>query len=270
VHSNQALASLVREAVSAAGVPSDAVQMIESTDRQVVKDMLTYQGGIDLLVPRGGDGLIRFVAQNATIPVVTGGVGVCHTYVDNDADIEKALAIVYNAKVQRPTVCNALDTVLVHRDIAPAFLPRLALEFGKAGVTVHADKRALSAFGPSPELRKEPATQADWGKEFLSLTAAVKVVDSFEEALDHIETYGSGHSEAIVTENYSHSVAFLDAVDAAAVYVNASTRFTDGGQFGLGAEVGISTQKMHARGPMGLRELTSYKWVVMGTGQVRP
>jgi len=270
VHSNQALAHLVQGAIADAGVPADAVQMIESTDRQVVKEMLTYQGGIDLLVPRGGDGLIRFVAQNATIPVVTGGVGVCHTYIDADADLDKALAIVYNAKVQRPTVCNALDTVLVHKDIAPSFLPRLAQEFSKAGVTVHADKRALAAFGPSPELTKEPATESDWGKEFLALIAAVKVVDSFEDAVEHIERYGSGHSEAIVTEDYSHSLAFQDAVDAAAVYVNASTRFTDGGQFGLGAEVGISTQKMHARGPMGLRELTSYKWIVLGTGQVRP
>jgi glutamate-5-semialdehyde dehydrogenase len=224
---------------------------------------------IDLLVPRGGAELIQFVADNATMPAVTGGIGVCHTYIDRAAEVEKAANIVYNAKVQRPTVCNALDTVLVHSDIAPQCLPRIARELGEAGVELHCDHRALAILGPNPSAQVLPACEEDWGREFLSLTAAVRVVDSLDEALQHIETYGSGHSEAIVTEDYSVAMRFLDEVDAAAVFVNASTRFTDGGQFGLGAEVGISTQKFHARGPMGLRELTSYKWVIMGNGQVR-
>jgi glutamate-5-semialdehyde dehydrogenase len=224
---------------------------------------------IDLLVPRGGPGLIRFVAENATMPAVTGGIGVCHTYVDRQAEVAKGSAIVFNAKVQRPTVCNALDTVLVHSEIAPKFLPDMAKQLAVAGVELHCDQRALSVLGPDAGLKLMPAEEDDWGKEFLSLTAAVKVVDSLDEALEHISTYGSGHSEAIVTEDYSAAMRFLDEVDAAAVFVNASTRFTDGAQFGLGAEIGISTQKFHARGPMGLRELTSYKWVVMGNGQVR-
>jgi glutamate-5-semialdehyde dehydrogenase len=231
--------------------------------------MLGMKEYIDLLVPRGGPGLIKFVAERAAMPAVTGGIGVCHTYIDRAAEAEKAANIVYNAKVQRPTVCNALDTVLVHSDILPRCLPRIARELGKAGVELHCDHRSLAVLGPNPGVRVLPAGEEDWGREFLSLTAAVRVVDSLDEALQHIETYGSGHSEAIVTEDYSAAMRFLDEVDAAAVFVNASTRFTDGGQFGLGAEVGISTQKFHARGPMGLRELTSYKWVIMGSGQVR-
>ncbi|MBF8267099.1 MAG: Gamma-glutamyl phosphate reductase [Dehalococcoidia bacterium] len=224
---------------------------------------------IDLMIPRGGADLIRYVGEKARMPVITGGVGVCHTYVDRDADVEKAVAIAYNAKVQRPTVCNALDTLLVHSQVAPRYLPAIAREWARAGVEMHCDRRALSILGPVEGLKLKPAIQEDWGKEFLSLTAAVKVVDSLEEALEHIERYGSGHSEAIVTEDYSNAMRFLDEVDAAVVFVNASTRFTDGGQFGLGAEVAISTNKMHARGPMGLRELTSYKWTVLGTGQIR-
>lgn len=268
--SNQALANVVRQAVEAAGISSETIQMIESTDRQIVQEMLTYRGGIDLLVPRGGDGLIRFVQENATVPVATGGVGVCHTFVDATADVEKAVAIAFNAKVQRPTVCNALDTLLVHRQIAAEVLPLVAQEWGEAQVEIHADQRALSILGPSPAAAVKPATQDDWGREFLSLTAAVKIVDSLDEALDHIEQYGSGHSDAILTEDYSNAKRFLDTVDSAAVFVNASTRFTDGSQFGLGAEVGIITEKMHVRGPLGLQELTSYKWVVQGDGQVRP
>ena len=235
----------------------------------MVDAMLGMKEYIDLLVPRGGAGLIQFVAENATMPAITGGIGVCHTYVDRAADTEKATNIIYNAKVQRPTVCNALDTVLVHSDLAPQCLPRIAQELGMAGVELHCDNRALSVLGPSPGVQVLPASEEDWGREFLSLIAAIKVVDSLDEALQHIETYGSGHSEAIVTEDYSAAMRFLDEVDAAAVFVNASTRFTDGAQLGLGAEVGISTQKFHARGPMGLRELTSYKWVIMGNGQVR-
>jgi glutamate-5-semialdehyde dehydrogenase len=280
LHSNTALVGLMREAIAGAGVPPEAIQFIDNPDRALVDAMLQMKEHIDLLVPRGGAELVRFVAEHATMPAVTGGIGVCHTYVDRGADVGKAAEIILNAKVQRPTVCNALDTVLVHSDIAPRCLPRIAQELAAAGVELHCDHQALSILGPPPlpsPLGKEglqggkllPAVEDDWGREFLSLTAAVKVVDSLDEALRHIETYGSGHSEAIVTEDYSSALRFLDEVDAAAVFVNASTRFTDGAQFGLGAEVGISTQKLHARGPMGLRELTSYKWVIMGNGQVR-
>ncbi len=269
IHSNTALAGLVRDAIAEAGAPRDAVQFIGSTDRALVEKMLTMKEYIDLLIPRGGADFVRYVGEKAEMPVITGGVGVCHTYVDKDADLERAVSIVYNAKVNRPTVCNALDTLLVHSEAAPKCLPAIAREWAKAGVEMHCDLRALSILGPSEEFKLKPATEEDWGTEYLSLTASVKVVDSMDEALEHIEQYGSGHSEAIVTEDYTNAMRFLDDVDAAAVFVNASTRFTDGGQFGLGAEVAISTNKMHARGPMGLRELTSYKWTVLGNGQVR-
>ena len=270
IHSNAALARVVRDAIAQAGAPADAVQFIESTDRALVDRMLQMKGVIDLLIPRGGDGLIRYVAEHAAIPVITGGVGVCHAYVDKSADMEMAVRIINNAKVQRPTVCNALDCVLIHKDAAAKGLPLIAKELAKAGVELRCDGRALALLAGDKGLQAVPAAEQDWGKEFLSLVAAIKVVDSEDEALRHIEKYGSGHSEAIITEDYSAAMRFLDDVDAACVYVNASTRFTDGGQFGLGAEVGISTQKMHARGPMGLRELTSYKWVIYGSGQVRP
>jgi len=270
INSDSALARVVQEACQRAGVPDGAVQFIENTDRALVDYMLKMKDVIDLLIPRGGAGLIKFVSENATMPVVTGGVGVCHTYVDKSADIDKAVAIAFNAKVQRPTVCNALDTLLVHADIAPRYLPKVAAEWAKAGVEMHCDKRALSILKSIPSLKVIPSTNEDWGKEFLSLVAAVKVVDSLDEALEHIERYGSGHSEAIITEEYNAAMRFLNEVDAACVYVNASTRFTDGGQFGLGAEVGISTQKFHARGPLGLKELTTYKWIIFGSGQVRP
>ncbi len=270
IHSNSALAKVVQEAATRAGVPEGAVQFVENTDRALVNHMLKMREFIDLIVPRGGAELIRFVAENAAMAVVTGGIGVCHTYVDKSADVNKAVAIAFNAKVQRPTVCNALDCLLVHADIAQRYLPLVAVEWAKAGVEMHCDKRAMAILKSDPSLKLAPATDGDWGKEFLALVAAVKVVDSLDEALEHIERYGSGHSEAIVTEEYGAAMRFLDEVDAACVYVNASTRFTDGGQFGLGAEVGISTQKFHARGPLGLRELTSYKWIIFGSGQVRP
>ena len=270
IHSNSALARVVQEAATRAGVPEGAVQFIENTDRALVNHMLKMKDFIDLIIPRGGAELIKFVTENATMPVVSGGIGVCHTYVDKSADMAKAVAIAYNAKVQRPTVCNALDCLLVHADIAERYLPLMAAEWAKAGVEMHCDERAMAILKSNPSLKLVPATDEDWGKEFLALVAAVKVVDSLDEALEHIERYGSGHSEAIVTEDYSAAMRFLNEVDAACVYVNASTRFTDGGQFGLGAEVGISTQKMHARGPMGLKELTSYKWIIFGSGQVRP
>jgi len=270
LNSNRALAKLVKDSISKAGMPTDAVQFIESTDRALVGQMLKMRDVISLLIPRGGADLIRRVAQEAAMPVITGGIGVCHTYVDSKADLDMAVAIAYNAKVQRPSVCNALDTLIVHSEIAPRYLPAIAAQWAGAGVEMHCDKRALSLLGPAKDINYKASVEEDWGQEFLSLTAAVKVVDSMDEALEHIEQYGSGHSEAIITENYSAAMRFLDEVDAAAVFVNASTRFTDGAEFGLGAEVAISTDKFHARGPMGLRELTSYKWTVMGTGQVRP
>ena len=270
VNSNLALAKIIQSAAYRTGIPEGAVQFIESTNRALVGRMLKMRDYIDLVIPRGGADLINYVARNAAMPVVTGGIGVCHTYVDRSANLEKAIAIVYNAKVQRPTVCNTLDAILVHADVAKKFLPMVARELGRADVELRCDKRALKILKPLKSIKAVPATKMDWGKEFLALVAAVKVVDSLEEALEHIERYGSGHSEAIVTEDYSAAMKFLGQVDAACVYVNASTRFTDGGQFGLGAEVGISTQKFHARGPMGLKELTTYKWIVLGSGQVRP
>jgi glutamate-5-semialdehyde dehydrogenase len=270
LRSNLALAKVVQEAAYKAGVPQGAIQIIESTDRALVDYMLKMKGTIDLIIPRGGAGLIKSVAENATMPVITGGIGVCHTYADKSADINKAVAIAYNAKVQRPTVCNALDTLLVHAEIASRYLPLIAQEWAKAGVEMHCDKRALAILKPIPSLKLIPAKADDWGKEFLALIAAIKIVDSLDEALEHIERYGSGHSEAIVAEDKSAAARFLNEVDAACVYANASTRFTDGGQLGLGAEIGISTQKFHARGPMALRELTSYKWIIIGDGHVRP
>jgi glutamate-5-semialdehyde dehydrogenase len=270
LRSNLALAKIVQEAAYKAGIPQGAVQIIESTDRSLVDYMLKMKDTIDLIIPRGGAGLIKSVAENATMPVLTGGIGVCHTYVDKSADLNKAVAIAYNAKVQRPTVCNALDTLLVHTEIAPRYLPLIAREWANASVEMHCDKRALSILGPISSLKLVPAKADDWGKEFLALIAAIKIVDSLDEALEHIERYGSGHSEAIVAEDKSATARFLNEVDAACVYANASTRFTDGGQFGLGAEIGISTQKFHARGPMALRELTSYKWLIIGDGHVRP
>ena len=270
IRSNTALVTVLRKALTKAGVTTDVVQFVDNPDRVLVDAMLKMDGYIDLLVPRGGASLVKFVAENATMPAVTGGIGVCHTYVDRSADLEMAAEIVHNAKVRRPSICNALDTLLIHSEVAVNGLPIIAKALSASGVELRCDNRALSILGPYSSEVAIPANEDDWGREFLSLTAAVKVVDSFNDALEHIETYGSGHSEAIVTEDKSAATRFLDEVDAAAVYVNASTQFTDGGQFGLGAEVGISTQKFHARGPMGLKELTSYKWVVVGKGQVRP
>jgi glutamate-5-semialdehyde dehydrogenase len=270
IRSNRALVELVQNAVYRAGIPEGAVQFIDNTDHALVECMLKMNKYIDLIVPRGGSGLIKFVAETAAMPVVTGGIGVCHTYIDQKADMQQAVAIVYNAKVQRPTVCNALDAIIVHRAIAAQYLPLMATELNKAGVELHCDARSLAILSADKSLKLKAAVEEDWGKEFLALIAAVKVVDSLDEALEHIRIYGSGHSEAIVTEDYSAGMRFLNEVDAACVYINASTRFTDGGQFGLGAEVGISTQKFHARGPLGLKEMTTYKWIVFGSGQVRP
>jgi len=269
-NSNSALAGLVQKASIKAGVPPGAVQFIDNTDRALVNQLLEMADVIDLMIPRGGAGLIKFIKENARMPVVAGGVGVCHTYIDKGADIKKAVAIAHNAKVQRPTVCNALDSLLVHQEIASKYLPLIAAEWSKAGVEIHADEKAMAILKPVPSIKLLAATNEDWGKDFLSLKAAVKVVGSLDEALKHIADYGSGHSEAIVTRDYDTAMRFLNEVDAAAVYANASTRYTDGAQFGLGAELGISTQKMHARGPLGLREITSYKWIIFGSGQIRP
>ncbi|MCX7912103.1 MAG: glutamate-5-semialdehyde dehydrogenase [Dehalococcoidales bacterium] len=270
INSNTVLVRVIQEACAGAGMPDGCVQFVDNTDHALVEAMLRMNEYIDLMIPRGGAGLINMVREKASMAVVAGGIGVCHTYVDRSADLKKAVAIIYNAKVQRPTVCNALDCVLVHRDVAGSFLPTMAEELNKARVELRCDERAMAILRANSSLRLVPAVTEDWGKEFLALILAVKVVDSIDEALAHIEKYGSGHSEAIITEDYANAMRFLDEVDAAAVYVNASTRFTDGGQFGLGAEIGISTQKLHARGPMGLKELTSYKWIIFGSGQVRP
>ena len=269
INSNSALAGLVRDAISDAGGPRDAVQFVESSDRELVTAMLGMRDAIDLMIPRGGADLVKRVAKEATMPAITGGIGVCHTYVDASADVPMAVEIAHNAKVQRPTVCNALDTLLVHSSVSPRFLPQIGKRWSETGVEMRCDRRARSLLDPVDGLTVKAAAEEDWGQEYLSLVASVKVVDSLEEAIGHIDAYGSGHSEAIVTEDYSAAMRFLDEVDASVVLVNASTRFNDGGQFGLGAEVAISTNKLHARGPMGLRELTSYKWTVMGAGQIR-
>ncbi|UCC86368.1 MAG: glutamate-5-semialdehyde dehydrogenase [Anaerolineales bacterium] len=267
LNTNRALAEAIAEACNKVGVPQGAVQLIQSQDRAMVKEMLTANQYIDMIIPRGGAGLHKFALENATIPVITGGIGICHIYVDQSADPEKVVPIVHNAKVQRPTVCNALDTLLIHKDVARAFLPEIADDLARAGVELRCEPRALTVLMGHPAVRS--ASPGDFDTEFLSLVLAVKVVDGLDEALDHIYQHGTHHSDAILTENYSHAMRFVNEVDSAAVYVNASTRFTDGGQFGLGAEVAVSTQRLHARGPMGLKELTTYKWVVFGEGQVR-
>ena len=269
-NTNMALANVITDALESSELPADAVQFVASTDRALVREMLGMKDEIDLMVPRGSAELVHFVAETAAMPAVTGGIGVCHTFVDSAADLEKARGIVVNAKVQRPTVCNALDTVLVDAAVAGSFLPDLAREFASHGVEMRCDRRALSILHSTNHGAKfKAATDEDFGTEFLDLIASIKIVDGLDEALSHIRTYGSGHSEAIVTEDVATAEAFISKVDAAAVFTNTSTRFNDGGEFGLGAEVAISTNKLHARGPMGLRELTSYKWVVRGDGQVR-
>ena len=270
LNTNRALGRIIRDALAGTDVPPDAVQMVESPDRAVVAQMLKMDEYIDLLIPRGGADLVRYVAKEATMPAITGGIGVCHTYADASADAEMAASVVYNAKTQAPAKCNALDTLLVHAGSAPSVLPAAAARLLDGGVELRCDRRALALLGPIDAERIRPAGSGDFGQEFLDLVLSVKVVDSLDEALSHIEEYGSGHSEAIVTEDSDAARRFVDEVDAAVVLVNASTRFNDGGQLGLGAEVAISTNKLHARGPMGLRELTSYKWVAIGDGHVRP
>ncbi len=272
IHSNIVLAGVVREAIAGAGVPRDAVQLIENTDRALLGELLKMRESIDLLVPRGGAELIQYVTENASMPVLTGGTGVCHTYVDRAADLDKAVRVAHNAKCRKFSICNALDTLLVHQDVAEGFLPAMGRSWAEAGVEMRCDERSLRILKAAEiaELSLEPAAEDDFGKEFLSRVAAVGVVDSLDEALEHIYRFGTGHSDAIITEDYSAAMRFLDEVDTAVVYVNASTQFTDGAQFGLGAEIIDSTQKTIARGPVGLKEITTYKWIVLGSGQTRP
>ena len=268
-YSNQVLAKVIRNVISKLDLPKDSVQIVQSADRSLVSEMLKLDQYIDLMVPRGGQDLVNMVGNESTMPSITGGIGVCHTYVDEQACLDMAVKIVRNAKVQRPSVCNALDTLLVHSSLAPDYLPRMAEILAVDGVELRCDTKALSLLGPREDIKLVPANEEDWNTEHLSLVAGVKVVDSVDEAINHIENHGTGHSEAIITNNYSTADRFVREVDASAVMVNASTRFNDGGQLGLGAEVAISTNKMHARGPMGLKEITSYKWVVLGNGHIR-
>jgi glutamate-5-semialdehyde dehydrogenase len=264
-HTNTVLVDVLRESLTESGLPADAVQLLPCTDRASVHHLITARGLVDLVIPRGGAGLISSVVLGATVPTVETGIGNCHVYVDASADLDVAERIVLNSKVRRPSVCNSAETVLVHKDVAERFVPAVAASLRLAGVTVHGDERFV-ALAPGTA----PATAEDWDTEYLSLDIAAAVVDSLEDALAHIAEHGSQHTEAIVTTDLAAANAFTARVDAAAVIVNASTGFTDGEEFGMGAEIGISTQKLHARGPMGLAELTTTKWVVWGDGQVRP
>jgi glutamate-5-semialdehyde dehydrogenase len=262
--SNAAIVSVLRKAVADSGLPADAIQLVDATSRDSVKELMRARGLVDVLIPRGGSSLIKTVVEESTVPVIETGVGNCHVYVDATADLEKALAITVNSKAQRLSTCNTAESLLVHAEIADTFLPLVLEEFAAAGVTVHGDPRVQSY---NDDIL--PATEVDWATEYLSADISVAVVDSLDDALDHIRRYGTGHTEAIVTESVTASRRFTAGVDAAAIMINASTRFTDGGEFGFGAEIGISTQKLHARGPMGLPELTSTKYVVTGNGHTR-
>lgn len=264
MQSNKIIAAVLAEAAEKAGIPAGAVQFIDTSDRQAVTDLIHMNGLVDVVIPRGGAGLIKAVVMNATVPVIETGAGVCHTFVDVSADMQMAMDIAYNAKVQRPSVCNAMETLLVHKDIAGKFLPPMLEKYFAAGVEIRGDER-VQAFSS----QVLAATEEDWSTEYGDLRLSVKVVDSLEEAMEHIAAYSTGHSECIVTSDYANARKFQLRVDAAAVYVNASTRFTDGFEFGFGAEIGISTQKLHARGPMALPELTSTKYLIDGSGQVR-
>ena len=265
IHSNRAIAASMRSALGEAGFPEDCIALVQDTSRETAAEMMRCKEYLDLLIPRGGAGLIRAVVEQATVPVIETGVGNCHVYVDRSADLAIAAEIVYNAKTSRPSVCNACESLLVHRDVAAKFLPLVARRLKEKSVELRGCEHTRAILGDSITL----ATEEDYATEFLDYILSVKVVDSLEEAIDHIDRYSSGHSECIVTGDDNAADAFLRAVDSAAVYVNASTRFTDGGEFGFGAEIGISTQKLHARGPMGLRELTSTKYLIHGNGQIR-
>ena len=262
--SNAAIVSVLRKAVSDAGLPADCIQLLDSTTRDSVKELMRARGLVDVLIPRGGASLIKAVVEESTVPVIETGVGNCHVYVDEHADLDKALAIVLNSKTQRLSTCNTAESLLVHASIADSFLPLVLEELSASGVTVHGDPRVRNY---SDDV--VAAVDADWGTEYLSADISAAVVDTLEDALDHIRRFGTGHTEAIVSESMTATRRFAARVDAAAVMVNASTRFTDGGEFGFGAEIGISTQKLHARGPMGLPELTSTKYIVTGSGHTR-
>lgn len=262
--SNKAIADTMREAIEQAGLPRDCILFVENTERESANALMKMNRYVDVLIPRGGAGLIQACVENATVPVIETGTGNCHIYIDKDADIEKAVKIVYNAKVSRPSVCNACESLVIHSAVLQTALPKIKQELDRAGVIIHADERAKKVLPDA-----ETATEEDFAKEYLGYEISVRTVDSLEEAVDHIMKYSSGHSECIVTQNYTAARKFVSFVDAAAVYVNASTRFTDGGEFGFGAEIGISTQKLHARGPLGLPELTTVKYTVYGDGQIR-
>ena len=264
MESNKTVAAILAQAAEGAGIPAGSIQFIDTSDRQAVQDLIHMNGLVDVVIPRGGAGLIQAVVCNASVPVIETGAGVCHTYVDKDADVEMAMKIAFNAKVQRPSVCNAMETLLVHKDIADKFLPMMLMMYNSSAVEIRGDEAVQEYSG-----QVHPVTEEDWSTEYGDLRLSVKIVDSIEEAMAHIAKYGTGHSECIVTNNYQAAQLFQYTVDAAAVYVNASTRFTDGNEFGFGAEIGISTQKLHARGPMALPELTSTKYLINGNGQVR-
>lgn len=264
INSNKILVSIIQKALIEKGLPKDCVSLIESTDRKDVAKLLTKREYIDCIIPRGGAGLIKMVVENATIPVIETGVGNCHAYVEKTADLKMAEEIVFNAKVQRPSVCNAIETLLVDEEIAQEFLPKMAERLKGANVELRGCKKTLKIL---KDIKK--ATEDDWYTEYLDLILAIKIVSGVDEAIKHIEKYGSHHSECIITTDENSAKKFVSKIDSAALYINASTRFTDGFEFGLGAEIGISTQKLHARGPMGLKELTTYKYVVKGNGQIR-
>lgn len=263
--SNQAIVSCLRNTLESAGVNPNALQLIEDTSRETASAFMRLNKYVDVLIPRGGAGLIRAVVENSTIPVIETGTGNCHIFVDETADLDMAVSIIMNAKTQRVGVCNACESLLIHRNVKDALLPHLAEKLKEKHVEIRGDKDVLSLIPDGV-----PASEEDWGKEYLDYIISMKVVDSLDEAITHINHYNTGHSESIITENYSHAQRFLDEVDAACVYVNASTRFTDGFEFGYGAEIGISTQKLHARGPMGLLALTTTKYIIYGNGQIRP
>lgn len=265
INSNKAIAEIMRDAIEGAGLPRDCVSLVEDTTRQSATELMQLSAYLDVLIPRGGAGLIKSVVENAKVPVIETGVGNCHVYVDKSADVDMAKSIIFNAKTSRPSVCNAIETVLVHNDIAEKALPEIKAELDKMNVEIRGCERTRAILGDSVV----PATENDYEVEFLDYILAVKVVDSLDDALAHIAKYSTGHSESIITSDYESANKFTACVDSAAVYVNASTRFTDGGEFGLGAEIGISTQKLHARGPMGLNELTSSKFIIRGNGQIR-
>lgn len=265
INSNTALVNIMREALAASGLPEDCICLVQDTTRESARALMALRGYVDVLIPRGSSGLIKSVVENATVPVIETGSGNCHIYVDAAAELEMAANIVENAKCSRPSVCNAMETLLVHEAVAEPFLHLVSPRLSKYNVELRCDEKALKILGGSAI----PAEESDWETEYDDYILAVKVVSDLDEAMTHIARYGTGHSEAIITNDYARAQRFLNEVDAAAVYVNASTRFTDGGEFGLGAEIGIATQKMHARGPMGLREITSTKFVVYGSGQIR-